>query len=119
MIKIKSHTWVKIDHDFIFEEYNPEYILSWSKKIPYPVKEIKIRRSCGGNTHVCVKIGMKISKIDELLIRAIMRDDPRRLRGDLERYALNSEIFGLLFDHKINVDTGEVFKAGNWIKIKG
>ena len=110
-------TDIRIDHDIPHSEYDISHILRWSKKIPYPVRSIFIRSSCGGNTHVLVTVKGDLSPLDTLLIRAIMRDDTRRLRGDLERYATNSKVFGLLFDEKIDVETGERFNAGEWVKV--
>ena len=111
-------TRIKIDHDISFSEYDTKYIIDWSQKIPYPISAIYIRRSTGGNTHVCVDIPLSLSPLDELLIRAIMHDDARRIRGDLERYLLDSKIFGLLFDEKYYPLTRVLKKAGKWIKIK-
>ncbi len=113
-----SETLVRVDHDILFTEYDITYIKNWSKKIPYPIKSIHIRRSCGGRTHALITIACDISQLDELLIRAILHDDARRIRGDLERYALNSPIFGLCFDEKYDSKTDTKTKAGEWIKIK-
>ena len=110
-------TDIRIDHDIPFSDYDIKHILKWSAKIRYPVRGIYIRSSCGGNTHVLITVKGDLSPLDQLLIRAIMRDDSRRLRGDLERYALNSPVFGLLFDEKLNCDTGEVSRAGEWVKV--
>ncbi len=110
-------TKVKIDHDIPFTSYSQQFILSWRKKIPYEVTEMFIRRSCGGNTHICVCVNGNLSPLDELLIRAIMHDDSRRIRGDLERYALNSPLFGLLFDVKYNSNYCVPTYAGEWCKV--
>ena len=108
---------VLIDHDINFSEYDTKFILNWKEKLPYDILAIHVRKSCGGRTHVKVDVSGEISPIDQLLIRAIMHDDSRRIRGDLERYALDSNMFGLLFDEKYNSITGEKTFAGNWERI--
>ena len=111
-----SMTDVRIDHDITFSDYDTEYLKHWLSRVPYPITKVYIRSSCGGNTHVKVSVPIELSPLDELLIRAILRDDARRIRGDLERYALNSKVFGLLFDTKID-EEHRVYYAGIWIDI--
>lgn len=112
-----ANTEVRIDHDINFSEYDITFIQRWKKKIPYKILKMYIRKSCGGRTHVKLIVKGDISPLDQLLIRAIMHDDTRRLRGDLERYALNSPVFGLLFDEKFNSKTRERTMAGEWVQV--
>jgi len=58
-----------------------------------------------------------LSPIDQMLIRAVMHDDKRRLRGDMERYLLDSPLFGLLFDVKYSSQTGLITRAGEWMEV--
>ena len=109
-------TTVRIDHDIPYSVYNMEYIRGYIQKLPYPVQEVYIRESTGGNTHIKLIVPVELSPLDELLIRAIMHDDERRIRGDLERYALNSPVFGLLFDEK-KFSNGEHKVCGEWVEI--
>ena len=117
MARKRVITEIRIDHDIPFSEYDTSHLYRWVKRVPYKVKDMSIRRSCGGNTHVLMNVYGDLSPIDQLLIRAIMHDDSRRIRGDLERYAIDAKVFGLLFDEKMNLDTGIHAKAGEWIKI--
>lgn len=109
-------TTVRIDHDIPYSLYNTSYVREYIARLPYPVSEVYMRESTGGNTHLKVIIPMEISPLDEIIIRAIMHDDERRIRGDLERYALESPVFGLLFDEKKFSD-GSLMKCGEWVKI--
>lgn len=112
-----NNTRVEIDHDIAYDEYDIQYVSRWIQKLPYKVLEMHIRRSCGGNTHVALVIDGDISQIDQMLIRAVMHDDTRRLRGDMERYLLDSPVFGLLFDIKYNSRSGTISEAGQWIRL--
>jgi len=109
-------TDIRIEHDIPFFTYDIDYLKRRLLRVPYPITKVCMRQSCGGNTHVKVTVPMELSPIDELLIRAILRDDARRIRGDLERYALNSKVFGLLFDIKVDEDK-RVYHAGIWVDI--
>lgn len=107
---------VRIDHDIPYHLYDTHFLQEWVKQIPYPVREMYMRESTGGNTHIKLVMWHEISPLDELMIRAVMHDDPKRIRGDLERYLFDSPIFGLLFDEKKFSD-GTTLKCGEWVKI--
>ena len=109
-------TRIRIDHDIPYSEYNTSILKGWIKKLPYDVQAVYIRQSCGGNTHVCVKLAGKLSRFEQLMVRATLHDDARRIRGDLERTLIKSPAFGLLFDIKIDT-AGTVHTAGDWVKI--
>jgi len=114
---MRKKTRVEIDHDIPYDDYDTGYILRWIQKLPYDVLELYIRRSCGGNTHVALIVVGDLSPIDQMLIRAVMHDDKRRLRGDMERYLLDSPLFGLLFDAKYSSKTGIITRAGEWMEV--
>ena len=110
-------TTVRIDHDVIYDEYDTSFIKKYAKRIPFKVISMSIRRSTGNNTHVKVVVEGILSPLDELMVRAVFHDDARRIRGDLERYLTNSPVFGLLFDEKYYPLSGELVKAGDWVKV--
>ena len=110
-------TIIRIDHDIQYSQYDDSFIREYIKKIPYTVLSIHKRKSTGGNTHIKIEIEEDISPLDTLMIRAMLHDDARRIRGDLERYMLHSPVFGLLFDEKYFPLTGEIKKCGVWVKI--
>lgn len=110
-------TTVRIDHDISYSEYDTSFLDAYRERCPYTILAMEKRESTGGNTHIKVIVEGDLSPLDTLIVRAIFHDDSRRIRGDLERYALNSPVFGLLFDEKYYPLTGEIKKAGEWVKI--
>jgi len=110
-------TIIRIDHDIQYSQYDESFIKEYIKKIPYTILSIHKRESTGGNTHIKIEIAEDVSPLDTLMIRAVLHDDSRRIRGDLERYLLDSPVFGLLFDEKYYLSTGEIKRCGEWIKI--
>lgn len=108
-------TVIRIDHDISFSRYDTAYVKDWIKKMPYTVISTEMRESTGGNTHIKVIIKENISPIDTLMLRAVLHDDSRRIRGDLERYLFESPLFDILFDAKR--ENGITRYAGEWIAI--
>jgi hypothetical protein len=120
-------TSVTIDWDFVptgkdwSYQTTSDYIIGYLKKIPamYPVYGVKWRFSpSGGGLHILLDIGAELSDLDEILVRAVMHDDCKRLRLDLIRYLYGSREIGLIFSQKISVGSGEKKTAGDWIEIK-
>ena len=112
----ETESSVYIDHDILFDEYDVSYIKKWCVKLPYEVKSMDIRKSSSGNTHVRITVSGELTRIDELMIRAIMHDDSRRIRGDLERLCLGSSVFGLIFSEKGYLPD-IVKKCGEWQEV--
>jgi len=111
---------IRIDHDIPFSEYDEGYLLKWLEKLPkkYIIQAVYIRESCGCNTHAKVEIEGYVHPLEEMMIRAVLHDDCRRIRGDLERLMLDSPIFSLLFDIRHDTEKNITLKAGKWVRIK-
>ena len=110
---------VYIDHDYPYDEYDIGYYTALTEKLPVKPDKIEIRKSCSGNVHMRLSFfSTLISDLDTLFIRAIMLDDSRRLRADMERYYLKTREINLCFAIKLMLETGEVFRAGEWVEIK-
>jgi len=116
-------TIVGLDYDIKFEDFFAKVSLFMQnlevlKKFingKYELKEIKWRPSSRGHTHVALFFDKPVSKIDSLIIRAIMYDDAYRIRADLKRMAEGGK-FDVLFDKKIKIYKGkrEEYTAGEW-----
>lgn len=107
-----------IDHDIPFSEYPVDEIFDLCNKLPQEPTAIFYRESCGGNTHIKLLFHPPIFEIQSLFVRAIMLDDSRRLRADMERFILRTREINWLFQHKLNLETGEIKSCGEWVKLK-
>lgn len=109
---------IRIDYDIPFEKFDSGMPIRLSQKIPSEVSEIYMRKSTGGNTHVLLVFLRPIFPVQTLFARAIMRDDSRRLRADMERFILRTREIDFCFSEIMNVTTGEIKRSGEWVKIK-
>lgn len=109
---------IRIDYDIPFDDFDTGYPIRLSQKIPSEVSEIYMRKSTGGNTHVMVVFLRGIFPLQSLFARAIMRDDSRRLRADMERFVLRTRDIEFCFSEKMNVSTGEILRSGEWMRIR-
>lgn len=102
------------------EEYVSSVVITKLRAVPYwyPIKSTKWRlSSSGAGIHILIELGVDISDIDSLLIRAAMNDDYKRLRLDMIRYLYATREIGLIFSEKIFVRTGEKRVAGEWVEV--
>lgn len=109
---------VCIDHDVPFVLADIEYLAYCIRLLPQSPDEAYVRESTGGNTHVKLVYNRGIMPIQALFVRAIMRDDSRRLRADMQRFIRCEREIDYCFSEKIDVDTGEIKKAGDWVRLK-
>lgn len=130
---------IYIDHDTPFQyALNPEsryrvflreaYTYLETKKPFYAVYgevlPMRIRESSAGNTHVAIRLHMdetpqpELDLMYALCARAVMHDDSKRLRADLERMLLGQYLsVGKIFSTKKDIVTGITRHAGPWIEI--
>jgi len=105
---------VRIDHDVDYNHIDRDYIRYLVSKLPERPAKCYIRKSCGGNTHIMLNFNNALSEIQIFFIRAVMRDDSRRLRADMERYILCTREVEFCFSEKLI--NGEIQRAGEWIE---
>lgn len=109
-----------IDYDRDFEGFDTKYVKNKLKRLPTVFKpdSIFIRKSTGGNTHLKFTYTRKITPLEQLFIRATMRDDPYRLSGDLERLMNDNPRFGLIFCEKRYITEDKILLASEWQELK-
>jgi len=82
-----------------------------------PVDSVMIRRSPSGNVHLMIKMKSRHDFIELVMFRALLGDDPVRIRSDLVKLLKGQfSVFGQLWDGKVVLEDGkrEYRKAGPW-----
>lgn len=111
---------ITIDLDYKFEEFKAVMLPDYKREMlarlmkRYSVRQMFMRRSSRGNTHVRIELSRPVNFLDSLVIRAVMCDDPARIACDLDRYHEfgNDDQTNRCFDEKIK--DGEKHSAGIW-----
>ena len=83
------------------------------------VKEVWIRKSASGNTHVRVVLDRPVGWEYTLFMRAYCCDDAKRIKMDIIRYYSGKGVMRL-WDYKIQIDAGHKVirrQAGDWVLV--
>lgn len=89
------------------------------EQLNIPIKEIYTRASSSGRCHYKVVIEPQ-PVVWTLIFRARCLDDPCRLAADIRRFMTTGDTSGCnrIFSTKIDLNTGEVKKAGKWFLLR-
>lgn len=108
---------ITIDNDMKFEDYKKSRLFENSKRFCAEQGfRLYIRRSSRGNVHVKVmdNEGIDFDELFSFKVRALLSDDPNRLKLDLIRSLMNKSI-NRLWDHKFK--DGKLNTAGRWQRV--
>lgn len=119
MNEIISEIYVDVDvkYKLYMEQGHPAAmirgLLSW---LPMHFK-LYIRKSPNKRVHLKLVPERPVSLFGSMQIRALLNDDPFRIRQDLARYHLTGDVTktGRIFDEKFC--DGVIKKAGKWIEL--
>lgn len=99
--------WDDIEYDEIDNSYRVKSLVEYAVNDDN-IREIRVRCSSCGHVHVIIYFKYEIGIFDTFKLRAHFRDDPHRIRLDLDRlFKNNNGRHNVIFDNKNGVDAGE------------